>query len=251
MIKSVLHALPLHIISCLKLTHSICKSMERLVRYYSWSNTGNNKIHCIGWETLCKRKEECGLGLRDLSLFNKSLLAKQWWNLATQPNTLMATLFKDLYYPNSSFMNASLGHRPSPYWRDLIWGKSLLDKGLGWNFGDGSNINVRTDNWLKGSTSFKIIPAQNIPLDLVKAYDLIDRNSHNWNTPLLNQLHCPMDRERISNIPIPSFPAIDKLVWLPAADGEFSVKHAYWLGYYHQLFDCDKPITSSLDTGQK
>lgn len=110
-------------------------------------NIENRKIYWIKWDTLRKRKDEGGLSLRDTSLSNKSMLTKQGWNLATQSNTLMASLFKDIYYPNTSFIHVELWYRPSPYWRGLICEKSLLDNGLGWKVGDGSHINLRSDNW--------------------------------------------------------------------------------------------------------
>lgn len=113
------------------------------------------------------------------------MLAKQVWNLATQPNTLVASLFKGLYYPNTSFIKADLGSKPSPYWRALIWGKSLLDRGLGWKVGNVININLRNDNWLKGITHFKLTQPQSTPSYIAKVSKLIDNSIRSWKTKLL------------------------------------------------------------------
>jgi hypothetical protein len=48
------------------------------------------------------------------------LLAKQCWRLLQQPNTLMARIFKAKYFPHSSFMESSLGSRPSFAWRSIF-----------------------------------------------------------------------------------------------------------------------------------
>lgn len=48
MIKSILHAIPLHLMSCLKTPKTICNSMEKLIRQFYWGwNFSNNKIHWI------------------------------------------------------------------------------------------------------------------------------------------------------------------------------------------------------------
>lgn len=51
------------------------------------------------WEVLRERKAEGGLGLGNLSLFNP----KQAWNTVTDPSTLLARLYKILYFISSFF----------------------------------------------------------------------------------------------------------------------------------------------------
>lgn len=70
--------------------------------------------------------------MRCISLFNQALLAKQGWLLLTQPESILASLFKSVYYPDTSFLEPSLGSKPSPYWRGLIWGRDILSAGISW-----------------------------------------------------------------------------------------------------------------------
>lgn len=153
---------------------------------YWGGNYETKKIHWIGWDKLCKRKEDKGLGLRDMSLFNKSMLAKQCWNLATNPNTLMASLFKDLYHLNTPSFRLSW-ETNLPLIGEIKCGAKLFwTKGLRWKVGDGSQINLRKDKWLKGTTHFKLTQPHNTPPYITKVSDLIDHNTHSWNTELLN-----------------------------------------------------------------
>lgn len=147
MIKYVLQAIPLHLMSCLKLPQTICDLFDQnICKFYEKGSQDSRKIHRVNWKTLCKRKHKECLGLRKIKLFNQALLAKQCWILLTDPNTLTAKLFKALYHPHSSIHKANLGMRSSPYWRDILWGRELLREGIGWRIGGGSQISLRYDN---------------------------------------------------------------------------------------------------------
>ena len=52
-----------------------------------------------------------GLGLRRFSLLNQAMLAKQYWRLCHNPNSLIARTFKAKYYPRGSIHTCS----PKPH----------------------------------------------------------------------------------------------------------------------------------------
>jgi len=55
----------------------ICKIIKNLQRNFFWGwGHENRKIVWIKWEHLCKRNQEGGIGIKDIELFNKVLLAK-------------------------------------------------------------------------------------------------------------------------------------------------------------------------------
>lgn len=67
------------------------------------------RIHWCDWQNMCKLKKDGGMGFRDMRIFNIALLAKQGWSLINYPNSLVASVLKDKYYPNSNFMHSNLG----------------------------------------------------------------------------------------------------------------------------------------------
>ncbi|XP_068487036.1 uncharacterized protein [Phaseolus vulgaris] len=61
---------------------AVCKSITRIQRRFLWG-LGKEKesISWVSWKVLCKPREEGGLGLRDIRMFNSTLLTKWRWHL--------------------------------------------------------------------------------------------------------------------------------------------------------------------------
>lgn len=115
LIKSVLQAIPTYSMSCFKFPDGIIDKITSMIRDFWWgvSDSGSRKINWVTWNKITRGKEEGGLGFRDLECFNVALLAKQGWRLMTSPHSLLAHVLKAKYYPNSTFLQARLGSRPS------------------------------------------------------------------------------------------------------------------------------------------
>jgi hypothetical protein len=62
------------------------------------------KIHWVNWKKTCKAKSKGGMGFKNLRVFNEALLAKQGWGLITNPQSLVARMFKAKYYPRCNFL---------------------------------------------------------------------------------------------------------------------------------------------------
>lgn len=94
---------------------------------------------------MCKAKNKGGMGFRDIHCFNLALLAKQGWRLLREPQSLLATILRAKYHPNSNFLDARLGHNPSFTWRSIMSGKEILKEGLTWTIGNGASSRVWED----------------------------------------------------------------------------------------------------------
>lgn len=58
-------------------------------------------------------KRDGGLGFRDFKSFNSALVAKNWWRLYTNPDSLVGKIFKAVYFPEKDICGATRGHMPS------------------------------------------------------------------------------------------------------------------------------------------
>jgi hypothetical protein len=111
-LKMVIQAIPVHSMSCFKLTKEVCKQLRAFIAKYWWSSSlDHNSLHSVSWEVLISLKIKGDMGCRDLDLFNLALLGKHCWHLLMNPDTLCAKVLKGRYFPNSDFLYALVENR--------------------------------------------------------------------------------------------------------------------------------------------
>ncbi|CAL0325442.1 unnamed protein product [Lupinus luteus] len=77
LIKSVLSSLPIYLFSFFKAPISVIHELDKIQRRFLWGRgEGSKGIHWVSWSMVCRSKEEGGFGIKNLSLFNLSLLGK-------------------------------------------------------------------------------------------------------------------------------------------------------------------------------
>ncbi|KAG7583540.1 Reverse transcriptase zinc-binding domain [Arabidopsis suecica] len=168
-----------------------------------WWNTAeqSKNIHWQSWEKLCLPKDLGGLGFRDIQTFNQSLLAKQAWRILQYPDCLFAKLMKSRYFPQSDFLDASVGTRPSFAWKSILHGRELLKQGLFKNVGNGKTFRVWIDEWIEDADGWRAPLRRNYFFNPdLRVSELIDWDKRDW------------DPQKLHN-----------------KSGDFSVKSAYWL----------------------
>lgn len=67
----------------------------------------------MNWDKLTVRKEDGGMGFRDLKAFNLALLGKKGWKFLTNHDGFVTRLFKAKYFPRGDFLTSAVGHNPS------------------------------------------------------------------------------------------------------------------------------------------
>ncbi|EPS70146.1 hypothetical protein M569_04614, partial [Genlisea aurea] len=118
-------AIPTYAMQCFKLPASFISEVNGLLSSFWWNDRGRQKMHLLAWEKLCQASSRGGLGFRNLTIFNKALLAKQCWRIFTKPELLLSQLLKGKYYSSTSFIHAPLGRSPSFTWRSLLTARDL------------------------------------------------------------------------------------------------------------------------------
>jgi hypothetical protein len=82
------------------------------------------------------------------------MLGKQGWKLLTNHDSILSKVFKAKYYPKERFLNAILGHNPSYIWRSIHASQVIVGRGLRWQVGNDTNINVWRDPWLQNNQPY-------------------------------------------------------------------------------------------------
>jgi hypothetical protein len=196
-------------------------------RFWWGSNTDKRRIHWIKWSNCCKHKKNGGLGFREMREFNEALLAKQGWRCITQPNSLTTQILKPKYYPQTSFLKASIGNKTVSYtWRSIKKASWVLDKGGLWTIGNGEKINIWQDNWLPRQHGYKVWSTQGEATQIwVK--DLFVPNTKIWDMNIINRIFHHFEAEQIIQIPTNGVIRQDEFSWPLTKDGSYTVKSGY------------------------
>jgi len=102
----------------------------------------------MSWNRVAVSKRNEGMGFRELETFNRALLAKQGWRILKYPDSLVARVLRDKYFPQGGFMEARLGNRPLYAWRSIFNARGVLEGGIRWRVGNGEKIRIWKDKWL-------------------------------------------------------------------------------------------------------
>ncbi|CAL1354917.1 unnamed protein product [Linum trigynum] len=232
LIKSIALALPLHVMSCFRLPLSLCRLLDKHVTRFWWGDEeGHSRIRWVSWRNMCRSKHEGGMGFRRFEQFNQALLAKIGWRILTEPDSLLAQVYKGKYFPNSSFRSATARSRPSWGWQGVLYGRQLLEKGLRWQIGNGQAASLLHSNW---SPRVHPWPVRFNPRVLPEGGDptvseIISLEGGCWAEEKLTQWFDPDTCNAIRAIPLPRQNLEDRLIWHATTDGVFTVKYAYHL----------------------
>jgi len=113
LIKVVVQAIPTYTISVFQLPKTLCNSINLMTSQFWWGeNSKRKRVSWMSWKRMGVSKFHGGMGFRNLKIFNKALLAKGW-HLLKFPNSPVAKVMQEKYFPGGDFLKAPLGRRLS------------------------------------------------------------------------------------------------------------------------------------------
>ncbi|PSR84913.1 Endonuclease [Actinidia chinensis var. chinensis] len=160
LIKSTLSNLAIFFMSLFKMPMTVAQELEKIQRQFLWGDSeGKKKLHFLSWETVIRRKEAGGLGIKQLLAHNSALLAKWWWRFGSEKNALWYKVIAAKYGYSCDQWLPSLPNTgsPSPLWsaicslgsRDPIV-LDLLQQGFQIRLRDGARTKFWEDSWCGG-----------------------------------------------------------------------------------------------------
>ena len=124
--------MPLYLFSVLEAQKWVLKAIKSLQRSFLWGCNNNNSIWAlVSWDTLCKKKIEGGLGIRDPEINNQALSEKIWWNWISKNNTPWTTLWNNKYaldYPTQSLVRLDEELPSSHIWKAANKQRAIIQK---------------------------------------------------------------------------------------------------------------------------
>jgi len=98
LIKFVLSSIPIFYVSLFKFPSSVLKEIVKLQRKFLWGwGSVGKKIAWVSWRKVCEPREDGGVGILDLRLFNVALLGKWIWCLGSDKGELWKEIIDSKY----------------------------------------------------------------------------------------------------------------------------------------------------------
>jgi hypothetical protein len=188
LIKAIIQAIPVYIMSCFHIPVSTCDALRKAMVDYWWGiEEGRKKMHWRSWEWLSTPKSLGGMGFRDLNLFNQAMLGRQCWRLLTDPSSLCARVLKGRYFPDCDFWDAPQPRSASYTWRSICYGMELVKQGIRWSVGNGKKINLLTDNWIPNVAPGSFLTLTPVPDGATVDFLLLEDNSA-WDVDVVRSI---------------------------------------------------------------
>ena len=201
--------------------------MDTIIRAFWWGHgQGEKKLHLLNWESICQPKRKGGLSPKKFGLMNQAMLAKQYWKLNQNPNSLLARTYKAKYYPNCSLQEYTPKSHHSWFWKNIVkQGDFRLREGQ-LRIGARFNIPLNHQNWFPSSHVNLYHPCLHTGI----VGDLIDHNSKSWKADLVRTLYPFSLSKQILQVPLPKTHDVqEKFLWKFSneGNGNYKVKRAY------------------------
>lgn len=150
LIKAVIQAIPSYAMAMVRFPKTFCNSLCSAMARFWWSSSGRDRgIHWRRWSALTESKKNGGLGFREFTHMNSSILAKQAWRIIHNPDALWVKILQAVYFPNSSFLHVQRKRNCSWTWSSLLHGRDVILKSARWRIGNGESVDICKDRWLE------------------------------------------------------------------------------------------------------
>ncbi|RVW67635.1 putative ribonuclease H protein [Vitis vinifera] len=150
LIRSTLSNLPIYLMSLLCLPSSVRRRLEKIQRDFLWGG-GNldHKPHLVRWELVCLSKAKGGLGVKSLSLLNKTLLAKWNWRFANEREALWNQVIRGKYgEARGGWCSREVREAHGlGLWKGIRMGWKMVSDRLAFIVGNGRRVSFWRDRW--------------------------------------------------------------------------------------------------------
>lgn len=228
LLKTAAQVIPNFWMNMLLIPFEVCDKIEKTMNAFWWGSGEPRKgIKWLSWDKLCSVKEDGGLGFKNLRDFNITMLAKQAWRIINETNPLVTSILRAKYFPNSSFLEATLGANPSYAWRSLMETKEVIRKGCRRRIGNGKSTKIWKVPWLPNPKNGYLTTDMPAELKETTVENFFCENKREWDNDVLSDLFNERDTRLIKQIPIPVRDREDSWCWTWEDNDEFSVKSCY------------------------
>ena len=151
-----------------------------LIVFFGGGSVDHRKISWVDWNTVCRRKEVGGLGVRRIREFNLALLGKWCWRVLEDRESLWFRVLSARYGEDEGRLRGG-GWEASDWWRVI----SSLGRELSFSdhvcryVGNGRNTLFWSDVWC-GGVSFRVRFSRLFDLSVFKGESVFEMSQLGW-----------------------------------------------------------------------
>jgi hypothetical protein len=134
--------------SFFEVPEGVLKNLDHFRSRFFWQGSASkHKYRLAKWDILCHPKDQGGLGILNLQLQNKCLLAKWLVNLLNTEGTWQSSL-RNKYLRTKTLTQVSSKPNDSHFWRGLMRIKDKVLSNSSFIIKDGTNTRFCDDMWI-------------------------------------------------------------------------------------------------------
>ncbi|GKC29824.1 RNA-directed DNA polymerase, eukaryota, reverse transcriptase zinc-binding domain protein [Tanacetum coccineum] len=89
LVALVLESIHVYWASVFLLPHGVIKDINKLLKGFLWNHADGSKGRAkVAWKNVCNAKQKEGMGLKDLYVWNKAMIVKHLWHIASDKESL-------------------------------------------------------------------------------------------------------------------------------------------------------------------
>ncbi|XP_022014922.1 uncharacterized protein LOC110914438 [Helianthus annuus] len=148
LIRSVLSSMHVYWASVFILPKRIIKELERKMKDFLWrsGSVGKGKAK-VAWKTICRPRDEGGLGIKCVDDVNKALMTFHVWSLLTNRESLWVKWIHTYKLKQRCFWDVPVKQGNSWGWRKILKLRPLIREHMWSKIGDGMATYAWYDKW--------------------------------------------------------------------------------------------------------
>ena len=230
LIASILESIHVYRASIFLLPQTVIKDINKILKNFLW-NQGevSNGQAKVSWKNICKAKCQGGLGLKDLGVWNKAMISKHIWHIATDKESLWVKWINTEKLKGRSIWAVNEENVDSQGWKNILRLRDEIREFMIMRIGDGTSAKLVYDNWSSIGGLQKFVTNRDIynaRLDVnTVVREIIDDGEFKWPEEWINKYPILTQIQKI----VVNDSLKDKMMWrsVNGKVGEFSVKQAY------------------------
>ena len=181
LLKSVMSSLSVYALSFFKAPTGIISSIESLFNcFFLEGSVDHRKIFWVDWNSVCRRKEVGGLGVRRIREFNLALLGKWCWRLLEDKDSLWFRVLSARYGVDEGRLRGG-GREASEWWRvvNSLSREICFSDHVSRYVEDGRKTLFCSDVWC-GGVSFRVRFSRLFDLSVFKGESVFEMSQLGW-----------------------------------------------------------------------